>query len=71
MQGANQNAASASGGSVGGERLGSGSEVVSPGSSTLHSHGGGSELREITDKHRNSPHYTSHGMLVECPHCML
>ena len=48
MQGANQNAASASGGSVGGERLGSGSEVVSPGSSTLHSHGGGSELREIT-----------------------
>ena len=28
--------------------VGSGSEVVSPGSSTLHSHGGGSELREIT-----------------------
>ena len=51
MQGANQNAASAgSGGSVGGgERLGNGSEVVSPScSSTLHGHGGGSEMREIT-----------------------
>ena len=48
MQGANQNAVSVSGGSVGGERLGSGSEVVSPGSSTPHSHGGGSELKEIT-----------------------
>ena len=52
MQGANQNAASAagSGGSVGGERVGNGSEVVSPGcSSMLHGHGGGgSEMREIT-----------------------
>ena len=47
MQGANQNAASASGGSVVGERLGSGSEVVSP-TSTLHGHGGASEMREIT-----------------------
>lgn len=50
LQGTNQNAASAgSGGSVGGERVGNGSEVVSPGgSSTLHGHGGGSEMREIT-----------------------
>lgn len=50
QNGANQNAASAgSGGSVGGERVGNGSEVVSPGgSSTLHGHGGGSEMREIT-----------------------
>ena len=47
MQGANQNAVSASGGSVVGERLGSGSEVVSP-TSTLHGHGGASEMREIT-----------------------
>ena len=47
MQGANQNAVSASGGSVVGERLGNGSEVASP-TSTLHGHGRVSEMREIT-----------------------
>ena len=49
VQGANQNAASASVISPAGQqRLANGSEVLSP-TSTLHTHGGGSpEMREIT-----------------------
>ena len=49
VQGANQNAASASVISPAGQqRLANGNEVLSP-TSTLHTHGGGSpETREIT-----------------------